>query len=228
VRGPSSGAAGAAGGGGGAAAAATAAAEDPSGADGGSYAWRLVTRRQCSKGCSGPTLRPIQASGCSDTVTGFSCGSVLCLSMRRLCSSPQVGPNNKRQGSRPPPCCAALWPPGQAGGGRHANGLCRQRRIGGSAHAGECCSTCRQHRSCYTAHTWDAVQAGWTPCLQLQYNHRIVLCKLAPFPQDPRHLWLSVDEACSHVGANAFRLVAGIYDASGAKLLGTAVSPPIR
>ncbi|KAI7836911.1 hypothetical protein COHA_009243 [Chlorella ohadii] len=46
--------------------------------------------------------------------------------------------------------------------------------------------------------------------------------------RDPRHLWLSVDEACSHVGANAFRLVAGIYDASGAKLLGTAVSPPIR
>ena len=46
--------------------------------------------------------------------------------------------------------------------------------------------------------------------------------------RDPRHMWLSLDEACTHVGAQAFRLVAGIYDGAGARLLGTAVSPPIR
>ena len=41
-----------------------AAAGDPSSGEGSGHAWRLVTRAQCSKGCSGPTLRPIQASGC--------------------------------------------------------------------------------------------------------------------------------------------------------------------
>lgn len=52
--------------------------------------------------------------------------------------------------------------------------------------------------------------------------------KLPGTLQDPRHLWLSLDEACSHVGVSTFRLVAGVYAASGTQLLGTAVSPPIR
>ena len=46
--------------------------------------------------------------------------------------------------------------------------------------------------------------------------------------QDPRFVYLSLDEACTHVGAAAFRLVVGIYDESGTRLLGTGVSPPIR
>jgi len=46
--------------------------------------------------------------------------------------------------------------------------------------------------------------------------------------QDPRFMYLSMDEACTHVGARAFRLVAGIYNRQGSRLLGTAVSPPIR
>ena len=41
-------------------------------------------------------------------------------------------------------------------------------------------------------------------------------------------MYLSFDEACTHVGASAFRLVAGIYDRKGARLLATTVSPPIR
>lgn len=61
-------------------------------------------------------------------------------------------------------------------------------------------------------------------------------------------MYVSVDEACTHVAASSFRLVAGIYElppqlpaagpASGApaeapackhgRLLGTAVSPPIK
>ena len=41
-------------------------------------------------------------------------------------------------------------------------------------------------------------------------------------------MYLSLDEACTHVGATAFRLVAGIYNRQGSRLLGTAVSPPIR
>ena len=49
-----------------------------------------------------------------------------------------------------------------------------------------------------------------------------------PLPQDPRFMYLSLDEACTHVGATAFRLVAGIYNRQGSRLLGTAVSPPIR
>ena len=46
--------------------------------------------------------------------------------------------------------------------------------------------------------------------------------------KDPRCMYLSLDEACTHVNAAAFRLVAGIYDATGATVLATAVSPPIR
>ncbi len=41
-------------------------------------------------------------------------------------------------------------------------------------------------------------------------------------------MYLSMDEACTHVGARSFRLVAGIYNRQGSRLLGTAVSPPIR
>jgi hypothetical protein len=41
-------------------------------------------------------------------------------------------------------------------------------------------------------------------------------------------MYLSLDEACSHVNASAFRLVAGIYNRHGSRLLATSVSPPIR
>lgn len=41
-------------------------------------------------------------------------------------------------------------------------------------------------------------------------------------------MYLSLDEACTHVDAAAFRLVAGIYNRQGTRLLTTAVSPPIR
>ena len=46
--------------------------------------------------------------------------------------------------------------------------------------------------------------------------------------KDPRCMYVSLDEACTHVGASAFRLVAGIYDSAGTHLLATSVSPPIR
>ncbi|PSC68915.1 UDP pyrophosphate synthase [Micractinium conductrix] len=46
--------------------------------------------------------------------------------------------------------------------------------------------------------------------------------------KDPRNIYLAIDEACTHVGAAAFRLLAGVYDISGERLLATAVSPPIR
>jgi hypothetical protein len=41
-------------------------------------------------------------------------------------------------------------------------------------------------------------------------------------------MYLSLDEACTHVNASAFRLVAGIYNRQGSRLLATSVSPPIR
>ena len=41
-------------------------------------------------------------------------------------------------------------------------------------------------------------------------------------------MYLSLDEACTHVDASAFRLVAGIYNRAGTRLLATSVSPPIR
>ena len=46
--------------------------------------------------------------------------------------------------------------------------------------------------------------------------------------KDPRYMYLSLDEACTHVDATAFRLVAGIYNRQGTRLLTTTVSPPIR
>ncbi|KAI3432722.1 hypothetical protein D9Q98_004264 [Chlorella vulgaris] len=46
--------------------------------------------------------------------------------------------------------------------------------------------------------------------------------------KDPKCMYLSLDEACSHVNASAFRLVAGIYNRHGSRLLATSVSPPIR
>ncbi len=41
-------------------------------------------------------------------------------------------------------------------------------------------------------------------------------------------MYVSLDEACTHVDASAFRLVAGVYSRQGNRLLATAVSPPIR
>lgn len=41
-------------------------------------------------------------------------------------------------------------------------------------------------------------------------------------------MYLSIDEAGTHVGVKRFRLIAGVYDESGEELLGTACCPPIR
>ena len=46
--------------------------------------------------------------------------------------------------------------------------------------------------------------------------------------KEAKYLYLSIDEAGTHVGARAFRLVAAAYDASGLVPLGATVSPPIR
>ncbi|KAL4421530.1 hypothetical protein ABPG75_010821 [Micractinium tetrahymenae] len=46
--------------------------------------------------------------------------------------------------------------------------------------------------------------------------------------KEPKFMYVSIDEACTHVDAPAFRLLAAVYDAAGEKLLATAVSPPIR
>jgi hypothetical protein len=51
---------------------------------------------------------------------------------------------------------------------------------------------------------------------------------MPPVAQDPRFMYLSLDEACTHVDAAAFRLVAGIYNRQGTRLLATSVSQPIR
>ncbi|KAL0023934.1 hypothetical protein WJX77_001603 [Trebouxia sp. C0004] len=46
--------------------------------------------------------------------------------------------------------------------------------------------------------------------------------------KDCRFMYLSLDEAGTHVGAKTFRLIAGVYDKAGQELLGTACCPPIR
>ena len=46
--------------------------------------------------------------------------------------------------------------------------------------------------------------------------------------KEAKYLYLSIDEAGTHVGARAFRLVAAAYDAAGLVPLGATVSPPIR
>ena len=46
--------------------------------------------------------------------------------------------------------------------------------------------------------------------------------------QDPRFLYVSLDEASTHVGATAFRLVAAIYTQGCRRLLATSVSPPVK
>ncbi len=43
-----------------------------------------------------------------------------------------------------------------------------------------------------------------------------------------RFMYLSIDEAGTHVGFNRFRLVVGVYDDTRQELLGTACCPPIR
>lgn len=45
--------------------------------------------------------------------------------------------------------------------------------------------------------------------------------------KDSRYMYISLDEAVTHVGCRSFRLVAGAFDASSS-LIGTSVSPPIR
>ncbi len=45
--------------------------------------------------------------------------------------------------------------------------------------------------------------------------------------KDSRYMYISLDEAVTHVGCCSFRLVGGAYDASSS-LIGTSVSPPIR
>ncbi|KAA6421284.1 MAG: hypothetical protein FRX49_08770 [Trebouxia sp. A1-2] len=46
--------------------------------------------------------------------------------------------------------------------------------------------------------------------------------------KDCRYMYLSIDEAGTHIGAKTFRLIAGVYDKAGQELLGTACCPPIR
>jgi len=41
-------------------------------------------------------------------------------------------------------------------------------------------------------------------------------------------MYLSFDEAGTHVGCKSFRLIAAVYDENRTKLLGTTVSPPVR
>ena len=41
-------------------------------------------------------------------------------------------------------------------------------------------------------------------------------------------MYVSLDEACTHVGASAFRIVAGVYASAGTRLLATTISPRIR
>lgn len=41
-------------------------------------------------------------------------------------------------------------------------------------------------------------------------------------------MYISLDEACSHVKAKHFRLIMGVYDEAGGQLLGTACSQLIR
>ncbi|PRW45335.1 hypothetical protein C2E21_5855 [Chlorella sorokiniana] len=115
----------------------------------GQFAWSLVTRQHCCKGCQGPVLRAIQRFG--------------------------------RVGSRQAKSAAAgqLAMPGSAA----ASGAAQPTSPSG---------------------------------------------RKQPARKDPRFMYLSLDEACTHVNARAFRLVAGIYNRQGSRLLGTAVSPPIR
>ena len=53
---------------------------------------------------------------------------------------------------------------------------------------------------------------------QIMCNHRLYC----------RYMHFSIDEACTHVGVKAFRIIAGLYDMSTKELLGTACSLPIR
>ena len=46
--------------------------------------------------------------------------------------------------------------------------------------------------------------------------------------KDQRYLYLSIDEAGTHVGVRRFRLLVGVYDADGQVLLGTGISAAIR
>lgn len=46
--------------------------------------------------------------------------------------------------------------------------------------------------------------------------------------KDMRYMYLSFDEAGTHVGCKSFRLVAAVYDENRETLLGTACSPPVR
>eukprot|EP00887_Chlorella_sp_A99_P003945 scaffold11.g3945.t1 len=48
--------------------------------------------------------------------------------------------------------------------------------------------------------------------------------------KDPRFMYLSFDEAGTHVGGRSFRLLAAMYEAGGrgGRLLGAAVSPPVK
>lgn len=45
--------------------------------------------------------------------------------------------------------------------------------------------------------------------------------------KDSRYMYVSLDEAVTHVGCRSFRLVCGAYDAS-CSIIGTSVSPPIK
>ncbi|RMZ54075.1 hypothetical protein APUTEX25_002652 [Auxenochlorella protothecoides] len=59
---------------------------------------------------------------------------------------------------------------------------------------------------------------------------RSACCKgcTGPVIRDPRFLYLSFDEAGTHVGAKTFRLVCALYDSDGCQVLANAASTPIR
>lgn len=46
--------------------------------------------------------------------------------------------------------------------------------------------------------------------------------------KDQRYIYLSFDEAGTHVGVRSFRLVVALFDAATGAAVGTAVSPPVR
>ena len=66
------------------------------------------------------------------------------------------------------------------------------------------------------------------PCRRSAGTPRFRTTSLSARPQAPKHMYISVDEACTHVDAPAFRLLAALYDPKRAVLLASGVSPPVR
>ena len=181
-------------------------------------------RQHCHKGCSGPILRSIQARL---VPAGAGAGAV-------------------RQGaSRPASACLMPWWCAMPGfptcicSPRPVRTLLRVQRFGrlGKRSWSDAVAPGKggvpgDMASNSSMKVWRGVllRPGWRQAaacagLAVQANSLPVLLAV---PQDPRYMYLSLDEACTHVDATAFRLVAGIYNRQGTRLLTTTVSPPIR